>query len=122
SFCTMLAVVLAGIGLGGLAASAIRMSRKILPILFLLAAMGTLLSYVFFPVPVLQGDRKVFHIESWPEIAALSFALMFPVAFLSGILLPIIVTCVQEKLKNRMNSAGLTILFNTVGAAIGPIL
>jgi len=96
SFCTMLAVVLAGI--------------------------GTLLSYVFFPVPVLQGDRKVFHIESWPEIAALSFALMFPVAFLSGILLPIIVTCVQEKLKNRMNSAGLTILLNTVGAAIGPIL
>src|SRR5207253_6201722 len=79
SFCTMLAVVLSGIGLGGLAASAIRMSRKILPILFLLAAMGTLLSYVFFPVPVLQGDRKVFHIESWPEIAALSFALMFPV-------------------------------------------
>src|SRR5438046_10354190 len=47
---------------------------------------------------------------------------MFPVSFLSGILLPIIVSSVQEELKNRMNSTGLTILFNTVGAAIGPIL
>jgi spermidine synthase len=124
AFCTMLAVVLVGIGLGGLAASAIRTAtpRKILPVLFLLAAIGTLLSYVFFPVPVLQGDSKAFHIESWPEIARLSFALMFPVAFLSGILLPVIASCVQEELTNRMNSAGLTILFNTVGAAIGPIL
>src|SRR4029077_3721774 len=58
----------------------------------------------------------------WREIARLSFALMFPAAFLSGILLPIIVSCVQEELTNRMNSTGLTILFNTVGAAIGPIL
>jgi len=124
AFCTMLAVVLAGIGLGSLAASGIRFAtpRKILPILFLLAAIGTLLSYVFFPVPVLLGDSKDFHIESWPEIARLSFALMFPVAFLSGIVLPLIATCVQEELTNRMNSTGLTILFNTVGAAIGPIL
>src|SRR5205085_10271099 len=113
AFCTMLAVVLAGIGLGGLAASTIRTAtpRKILPLLLLLAAIGTLLSYVFFPVPVLQGDSKAFHIESWPEIARLSAALMFPVGFLSGILLPVMVTCVQEELTNRMNSAGLTILF-----------
>jgi len=120
----MLAVVLAGIGLGSLAASVIPTAtpRKIMPLLLLLVAMGTLLSYVFFPVPIVQGDSKAFHIESWPEIARLSFALMFPVAFLSGILLPIIVSCVQEELKNRMNSTGLTILFNTVGAAVGPIL
>jgi predicted membrane-bound spermidine synthase len=124
AFCTMLAVVLDGIGLGGLAASAIPTAtpRKIMPLLLLLVAMGTLLSYVFFPAPLLQGDSKAFHIESWPEIARLSFALMFPAAFFSGILLPIIVSCVQEELKNRMNSTGLTILFNTVGAAIGPIL
>ena len=51
AFCTMLAVVLVGIGLGGLTASAIRTatSRKILPLLLLLAAIGALLSYVFFP-------------------------------------------------------------------------
>src|SRR5207244_11710548 len=96
--------------------------RKILPVLLILGAIGTVLSYVLCPLPVLQGDSKAFHIESWPEIARLSFGLMFPAAFLSGILLPIIVSCVQEELKNRMNSTGLTILFNTVGAAIGPIL
>src|SRR5205085_7109828 len=110
AFCVMLAVMLAGIGFGGLAASAIRPAtpRKILPLLLLLIAIGTLLTYVFFPVPFLQGDSKTFHIETWPEIARLSFALMFPAAFLSGILLPIIVSCVQEELENRMNSTGLT--------------
>jgi spermidine synthase len=122
AFCTMLAVVLSGIGLGGLAATAIGAPRKILPLLLLLAAMATLLSYIFFPVPVLQGDRKVFYIESWAEIAQLSVALMFPAAFLSGIMLPVMVSCIQEVVTNRMNSTGLTILFNTVGAAIGPIL
>lgn len=122
AFCTMLAVVLSGIGLGGLAATAIGAPRKILPLLLLFAAMATLLSYIFFPVPVLQGDRKVFYIESWAEIAQLSVALMFPAAFLSGIMLPVMVSCIQEVVTNRMNSTGLTILFNTVGAAIGPIL
>jgi spermidine synthase len=121
AFCTMLAVVLSGIGIGGLAASAISAPRKSLPLLLLLAAMATLLSYVFFPVPVLPADRKAFSIESWVEIVQLSVALMFPVAFLSGILLPVMVTCIQEAVTNRMNSAGLTFLFNTVGAAIGPI-
>src|SRR5260370_16345093 len=47
---------------------------------------------------------------------------MFPVAFLSGALLPAIVTCVQSDVSGRMNSAGLTILFNTIGAAVGPLL
>src|SRR5207248_11609986 len=90
AFCTMLAVVLAGIGLGGLAASAIPTAtpRKIMPLPLLLVAMGTRLSYVFFPVPILQGDSKAFHIESWPELARLSFAFMLPVAVLSGLLLP----------------------------------
>src|SRR5437868_4383351 len=124
AFSIMLAVMLAGIGLGEIGRASCRTAtpRKILPLLLLLVAIGTLLTYVFFPVPFPQGDSKGFHIEAWPEIARLSFALMFPAAFLSGILLPIIVSCVQEELENRMNSTGLTILFNTVGAAIGPIL
>ena len=47
---------------------------------------------------------------------------MFPVAFLSGVSLPMVITCVQHKIRNRMNAAGLTMLFNTAGAAIGPLL
>src|SRR5437588_7657168 len=122
----MLAVVLVGIGLGGVTSSMIsrrlRPPRQLLSIILLLAAIGTLLSYLFFPVPVLQGNTNAFHIESWQQIERLSLALMFPVAFLSGILFPLILTCVQREMERRMNSAGLTILFNTTGAAVGPLL
>src|SRR5437588_5521730 len=47
---------------------------------------------------------------------------MFPVAFLSGSVFPLILTGVQREVTSRMNSTGLTILFNTTGAALGPLL
>ena len=47
---------------------------------------------------------------------------MFPVAFLSGILLQTVVSCVQSQMGGWMNSTGLTILFNTIGSALGPLL
>ena len=126
AFCVMLAVVLAGVGLGGISSSIVQRhtvaARRLLPFLLMLGAIGTLLSYLFFPVPVLQGKMKAFHIESWQQIEQLSTALMFPVAFLSGILFPAILTCVQREVASRMTSAGLTILFNTIGAAVGPLL
>src|SRR5207244_7012097 len=60
AFCVMLAVVLVGIGLGSVTSSVIPRHlappRKLLPIFLLLAAIGTLLSYLFFPVPVLQDN------------------------------------------------------------------
>ena len=65
---------------------------------------------------------QTFDIESSLQVAWLSLALMFPVAFLSGVSLPMVITCVQHKIRNRMNAAGLTMLFNTAGAAIGPLL
>jgi hypothetical protein len=125
AFCVMLAVVLVGIGLGSVASNLIPhrlTTRKLLPIPLLVAAIATLLSYLFFPVPVFQGKTNAFHIESWQQIERLSLALRFPVAFLSGILFPLILTCVQREMGSRMNSAGLTILFNTTGAAVGPLL
>jgi len=48
--------------------------------------------------------------------------LVFPVAFVSGILFPSIVARVQASVGDRMNSTGLTTLFNTTGAAAGPLL
>jgi len=124
-FCVMLAVVLVGIGLGSIASSVIprRLAspRKLLPIPLFLAAIGTLLSYLFFPVPILQGNTNAFHIESWQPIERLSLALMFPVAFLSGSVFPLILTSVQREVGSRMNSTGLTVLFNTAGAALGPL-
>ncbi len=125
AFCIMLAVVLLGIGLGGVLSSWLPRrvsSRYLLPALLWLAAIGTLLSYVFFPLPASATDTQAFHIERWPQIARMSLALMFPVAFLSGVLLPIVVTSVHADIAGRTNSVGLTIFFNTIGAALGPLL
>jgi spermidine synthase len=126
AFSIMLAVVLAGIGLGGLVSGAIhsRLARSnlLLPVLLLSAAILTLLSYEFFPAEIAQTSPNLFDIRTWPQIALLSFALMFPAAFMSGIIFPLIVARVQTSVGDRMNSTGLTTLFNTSGAALGPLL
>jgi predicted membrane-bound spermidine synthase len=126
AFCVMLAVVLAGIGLGSIVSSLIPNRvlprRQLLPVILLLAASATLLSYLFFPVPALSPNLPAFDSAFSQQVGLLSLALMFPVAFLSGALLPAIVTCVHSEVIGRMNSTGLTILFNTIGAAFGPLL
>jgi len=126
AFSLMLAIVLAGIGLGGAASGAfskkITRQQTLLPILLVTAAILTLLCYIAFPVPKLGEGEKNFYLESWPQIALISIALMFPVAFLSGVLFPAIAARVQESVPSRMNSLGVTTLFNTAGAAIGPLL
>jgi predicted membrane-bound spermidine synthase len=126
AFSVMLAVVLGGIGLGSIVSSLIPHRvlprRQLLPVLLLFAASATLLSYLFFPVPVLPPTLPAFDRAFSQQVGMLSVALMFPVALLSGALLPAIVTCVQSEITGRMNSTGLTILFNTIGAALGPLL
>jgi spermidine synthase len=125
AFAVMLAVVLAGIGLGSIVAGVIhrRTARlnHLLPILLLLAAILTFLSYVFFPGELIQGGTGVFDLRWW-QIALLSITLMFPVALLSGILFPSIVADVQARVEGRMNSTGIATLFNTAGAAVGPLV
>jgi predicted membrane-bound spermidine synthase len=126
AFSLMLAIVLAGIGLGGAASGAlskkIARQQTLLPILLVIAGILTLLCYILFPVPKLGESEKNFYLESWAQIALISVALMFPVAFLSGVLFPAIAARVQESVPSRMNSLGITTLFNTAGAAIGPLL
>ena len=121
AFAIMLAVVLAGIGLGGIAAGAINRRstwlNQLLPVLFLLAAIAVLLSYLFFPGEAVRTPAGAFSLASWHQIALLCLALMFPASFLSGILFPTIVALVQASAQNRMNSTGITTLFNTTGAA-----
>src|SRR5262249_6703748 len=113
AFAVMLAVVLAGIGVGGIVAGVIHGRRArlnhLLPILLLLAAIATLLSYLFFPGELIQAPRGVFDLRWW-QIALFSTALMFPVALLSGILFPSIVADVQARVEDRMNSTGITTL------------
>jgi len=126
AFAVMLAVVLVGIGLGGVAAGAIdRRSAQLnqfLPVVLLLAAIAVLLSYLFFPGEAVRTSAGAFSLASWHQIALLCLALMFPAAFLSGALFPSIATCVHASVQGRMNSTGITTLLNTAGAATGPLL
>ena len=126
AFSVMLAVVLAGIGLGSIGASLLPQGRlprrQLLPILLMLSAGATLLSYLFFPVPVQPPNIPTFDRAFAFQVSVLSLVLMFPVAFLSGALLPTIASCVQSEVTNWTNSTGLTILFNTIGAVCGPLL
>src|SRR5437867_2495139 len=125
AFAIVLAVALAGIGFGGILAGAIHRRstplNHLLPVLLLSAAILTLLSYLFFPGELIQARTGVFDLKWW-HIALLSIALMFPVALLSGILFPSIVADVQARVEDRMNSTGITTLFNTAGAAVGPLI
>ena len=125
AFAVMLAVVLAGIGLGGLVSGALHrrsiQPNHLLSVLLLLAAIATLLSYLFFPPALVQMRTGTFDL-SWRAITLSSIALMFPAALLSGILFPSIVANVQASVGDRMNSTGITTLFNTAGAAVGPLV
>jgi len=70
---------------------------------------------------LIPAPAGVFELRWW-QVALLSAALMFPVALLSGILFPFIASEVQASVQDRMNSTGITTLFNTTGAAIGPLV
>jgi spermidine synthase len=125
AFAIMLAVVLAGIGAGGLVGGAVfrslRRSNQMFAILLLAAAIFSLLSYLLFPGGLIRAPTGVFDLRWW-QIAVLCVALMFPVALLSGILFPLIGAGVQASVGDRMNSTGLATLLNTTGAAIGPLV
>jgi len=126
AFSIMLAVVLAGIGLGALVGGAThrfctRLSNQFLPMLLLGITILVGLSYLLFPGELIPAPTGVFDLRWW-QIALMSLALMFPVAVLSGILFPLIVAQVQASVGDRMNSTGITTLFNTAGAAVGPLL
>jgi spermidine synthase len=125
AFAIMLAIVLAGIAIGGLVAGTVfrssRRSNQMLSILLLAAAILVLLSYLFFPGELIRVRTDVFDLRWW-QIAVLCIALMFPVAFASGMLFPVVAAEVQSCVGDRMNSTGLTALLNTTGAAIGALV
>src|SRR5262249_31744747 len=99
AFAIMLAIVLGGIGGGGLLAGAVfrssHRSKQMLGVLLLAAAILVLLSYLFFPGQLILPPTGVFDLRWW-QIAVLCVALMFPVALVSGVLFPMIAAKVQE--------------------------
>ncbi len=124
AFSVMLAVVLAGIGLGGVIAGALqRRAARLsgwLPAILAAAGLATLISYLSFQISFLP--HADFYLDTWQEIGLLSLLLMFPAAFFSGIVFPLLIAEIHTGTRDRMGSAGTVTLFNTIGATIGPLL
>ena len=99
AFAIMLAVVLAGIGFGGIVAwrnsSSPARPNQLLPVLLLLARRLWCFCHICFSGRVCQTRRRAFD-WLWCADRVVCLALMFPVAFLSGILFPTIAASAGE--------------------------
>ncbi|WP_043600534.1 fused MFS/spermidine synthase [Solidesulfovibrio magneticus] len=125
AFAVMLAVILAGIGLGGMFAGWwLRREadgRRIAAPLALLTAAAALASFRLFEAAsgvTIEGYQSL----DWRYVAVLSVTLMFPSAFLSGILFTALGEAFHREVGDRARSAGLIAMANTLGAMAGPLL
>jgi predicted membrane-bound spermidine synthase len=125
AFAVMLAVILAGIGLGGMFAGWwLRREadgRRIAAPLALLTAAAALISFrVFEAASGVNFDG--YQTVNWRYIAMLSLTLMFPAAFVSGILFTALGEAFHREVGDRARSAGLIAMANTLGAMAGPLV
>jgi spermidine synthase len=123
TFAYMLAAVLLGVAAGGLVASrwlkADGGAARHAALLALGAGMATVVTYSAFRVAL--GPERV-HIFDYRTVFALSLALMFPVALLSGMLFTLVGDALKPALGEDARAAGLLTLVNTIGAAMGASL
>jgi spermidine synthase len=123
AFALMLAIVLAGIALGGLAASFwLRFSDAYRFASTVAFSSGVLcvVSYFVFPLIIegftTQAIRKTF------DIILVGTPLMFPVSFLSGIFFTLAGAALRNNLASEAGTAGALTLSNTAGAALGAVV
>lgn len=123
SFSLMLAVVLAGIGLGGHLAGALLRRRAdgygiASPAAFLSGALAVS-TYAGFSIAVAPYGFQ--SINRALDVLWLSAALMFPVSLLSGALFTWIGTALAREVQPDTRATGLLTLANTVGAGLGAL-
>jgi spermidine synthase len=124
AFSLMLATVLAGIGLGGLAASFWMRRQADAPVLAPLVALiaGALCVRGYAGFESALAPYRLDLVTGVADIALLAARLMLPVAFLSGVLFPLLGAMLEARLREPTRAAGLLTLSNTVGAMLGPLL
>jgi spermidine synthase len=124
AFAFMLAVVLTGIGVGGIAAGAWLRRRpdawRAAPALAFAAGAATAAGYAGFgvaraPVSGIASASPVF-------VAWLAAALCLPVAALSGALFPLLGAALERHVGDAPRATGWLALANTLGSAAGPLL
>jgi predicted membrane-bound spermidine synthase len=117
----MLAIVLGGIGLGGLAASSLLKRSPttvaFLPAAALAAACLSAASYATFQV-LTEGSL----VTKWHQILYFTSALTLPNAFLSGAIYTLLGEALNREMVGEVRAAGTLTLANTVGAMVGPLL
>lgn len=115
----MLAVVLAGIGLGGLLAAAWLRRRPdsgdLLPAVAATAGLATLASYVLFG-QLTSGTQ----VGSWTVVLWFAVVLTAPVSCLSGALFTLVGDALPREGDDAAAAAGRLTLANTAGAICGP--
>ncbi|MFP8879706.1 MAG: spermidine synthase, partial [Myxococcota bacterium] len=121
-FATLLAIVLAGIGLGGLLASVwLRLqpsAHKYVSSLALASGILTIVGYVSSQTIAQTIDRDY---DYFSFLFNLSIPLMLGVSLLSGVLFPLLGQRLRDELNTDVGSAGLLTLANTAGATVGPL-
>jgi spermidine synthase len=127
SFALMLAVVLAGIGIGGRGAGFWLRARpeadRFAGPVALLAGTVAVLGYRSFSPTFsrLMGPSNPDLVMDTGTILALSVALTLPVSLLSGVLFTLVGTALQRVVSSEIASTGLLTLSNTLGGALGAL-
>jgi len=120
-FSLMLAVVLAGIGLGGFAGGFwLRRDPggfRHAPALALLS--GALSAALYFGFSFAIAPYTESLIADPGPVLRLSFVLMFPISFVSGILFTFIGSALHREVSPETRATGLLTLANTLGGALG---
>lgn len=121
SFSVMLAVVLAGISLGGLVASIwLRKDsnayRHAMAIAFA-AGIACVASYWLFPGVVERFDQRT--LSKVFEVLLVAAPLMFPVAFLSGVFFTLAGSAIRQACPSAATATGVLTFANTSGATVG---
>jgi spermidine synthase len=119
AFALMLATVLCGIALGGLAGSGSWISRPFASLLLLGAGVATAACYAAFSFVHPPAGTAI---KSTGSILQVGFILQFPVSFLSGAFFTLAGAELRERVASSQASAGLLVLFNTLGASAGAIV
>ncbi|TDI86117.1 MAG: spermidine synthase [Caldithrix sp.] len=124
TFALILAVILAGIGLGGLVSSWwFRRKPNAYDFVVQVALTGALaLVIAYFSLPTFLNHFPLQYTANPKMIITLSLAFFFPISFVSGILFTLIGSTIKEELGDETLSAGYLTLANTLGALSGAIV
>jgi spermidine synthase len=122
-FAVMLALVLAGIALGGLVAARLYRSAGHCHewLRHSLALSGGLVVLTYYGFDLFTG-RQLDHATTTTEFVAFAAFLMLPVSVLSGITFTMVGRALKEELGTAIRTTAIATLWNTIGAMLGSLL